>query len=154
MKNLFLFPGKFLAEIGYLFPKRGELFATKRRRESGLVHFFYASFFWIAVGATGLFFAFANFGGSFGETSSSQASNGSLFDGTKTYDVSYNDHGAVLSTGRERIYLGRNCDAASKNYGGGSWGQANGGVLIKFKQTDIAFARQSIDLPNVECDVR
>ncbi len=44
------------------------------------------------------------------------------------------------------IYLGRNCDASSKEYGKGRWSWANGGFWVKFKNEEFDFGRQELDL--------
>jgi len=46
MWNLYCLPGRIIAEIGYLFPGRGQLWASQRRRESGFAAFIFATGFW------------------------------------------------------------------------------------------------------------
>lgn len=46
MWTLFCFPGRIIAEIGFLFPKRGQLWASARRRESAFTHFLFSIVFW------------------------------------------------------------------------------------------------------------
>jgi hypothetical protein len=75
-----------------------------------------------------------------------------LFDGQRHWVVSFNSNGAVVSAGSYRIYLGKNCDAFSKRFGRGVWGQANGGVAIQFEGRRFGFPRQHIDILNAECD--
>ena len=43
---LYCLPGRFLANLGYLFPGKGELWASRRRKDSGVVHFIYATIFY------------------------------------------------------------------------------------------------------------
>lgn len=44
------------------------------------------------------------------------------------------------------IYLGRSCDASSKDYGKGQWSWANGGFIVKFKNEEFGFGRQELDI--------
>lgn len=46
MWHFYCFPGRVITEIGYLFPKAGQLGASKRRRESGVAAFLFATVFW------------------------------------------------------------------------------------------------------------
>lgn len=46
MWHFYCFPGRVITEIGYLFPKSGQLGASKRRRESGVAAFLFATVFW------------------------------------------------------------------------------------------------------------
>lgn len=69
-------------------------------------------------------------------------------DDNRQFDVEYNQHGAVLSSEKLKIYLGRSCDAYSSVYGYGHWGQANGGMLIFFPNRTLGFPRQGIYLRN------
>lgn len=59
MLKLYCLPGKLFASLGYLFPGKGQLWASARRRESRLAHFIFATPFWalvafMALGAMGL----------------------------------------------------------------------------------------------------
>ncbi len=87
-------------------------------------------------------------------------------DGDK-YTIKYNKHGAILTSvntkqftknnaGVERVskrlklYLGKDCDAYSDIYGKGSWGWANGGFRIDFKNKFFGFPRQEVEIINME----
>jgi hypothetical protein len=59
--------------------------------------------------------------------------------------VTVNDHGAVLRSGRQVIYLGHSCDARSPTLGRGTWDYANGGFRILIGRRNLGFARQAID---------
>lgn len=48
------------------------------------------------------------------------------------YQESYNRHGVKLTSTKEVIYLGKSCDVYSPQLGYGTWGQANGGLLVTF----------------------
>lgn len=48
------------------------------------------------------------------------------------------------------IYLGRSCDASSKEYGKGQWSWANGGFIVKFKNEEFGFGRQELDIKTDE----
>lgn len=48
MWKLYCLPGRVIAEFGYLFPGRGQIWASRRRRESGFAAFLFATGFWIA----------------------------------------------------------------------------------------------------------
>lgn len=50
MFEIYCFPGKIIAELGYLFPSRGQLWASARRRDHPLVHFIFATFLYIVAG--------------------------------------------------------------------------------------------------------
>ena len=50
MFKLYCLPGKFFARLGYLFPGKNQLWASGRRRDSRLVHFLFATPFWLIVG--------------------------------------------------------------------------------------------------------
>ena len=54
MWRLYCLPGRVIAEFGYLFPGRGELWASKRRRESGFAAFLFATAFWMVFAIFGL----------------------------------------------------------------------------------------------------
>ena len=69
-------------------------------------------------------------------------------DGNRQFNVEYNQHGAVLSSQKLKIYLGRSCDAYSPYYGYGYWGQANGGMIIYFPNHRLGFPRQGIYIRN------
>ena len=73
--------------------------------------------------------------------------------GKKYWSVSYNNNGAILKRRAETIYLGIECDVLSKRYGGGRWGQANGGVIVQFRKSEIVFPRQSVGTPPIDCEI-
>ncbi len=81
------------------------------------------------------------------------------------YSAEYNEHGAVLTSEHEKyfpekassvdmqktklvLYLGLQCDAYSKNYGNGTWGQSAGGFVIRFDHKAFGFIRQEIAIPH------
>jgi hypothetical protein len=75
-----------------------------------------------------------------------------LFDGREEYRVTLNGNGAVLRSRHLTIYLGRACDARSPQLGRGRWEWANGGILVRFRNRAIGFARQEIDAdPDGRC---
>lgn len=43
---LYCLPGRLFAALGFLWPGKGDVTGTARRRDSKLVHFLYASIFW------------------------------------------------------------------------------------------------------------
>lgn len=49
ISKIFLFPGRLLAELEFLFPGKGQLWASARRAESGLVHGIYSTIFWVGA---------------------------------------------------------------------------------------------------------
>jgi hypothetical protein len=63
-----------------------------------------------------------------------------------TYAATFNPHGAVLKSNTATLYLGRACDAYSPQHGKGTWGWANGGILVTFESTTIGFPRQEIEI--------
>lgn len=66
------------------------------------------------------------------------------------YSVTYNKNGAVLaSPSGKKVYLGKDCDSFSKKHGKGTWGWANGGFKVTFKNKGIGFPRQEIDIPDI-----
>ena len=94
----------------------------------------------------------------------SSASSFYSVDGDK-YMVEYNEHGAILTSEHEKyfsedntlegmkatklmLYLGVECDAYSKNYGNGKWGQSKGGFVVRFEHKAFGFVRQEIAIPH------
>ena len=66
------------------------------------------------------------------------------------YKVTYNKHGAVLESKKDKkIYVGKNCDTSSSKYGKGTWGFANGGFNIEYKNRHIGFPRQELSIPDI-----
>lgn len=52
MRSLFAvysLPGKILAHLWYLWPKKGEVWASARRRDHGFVHFLYSTVFYAVI---------------------------------------------------------------------------------------------------------
>ncbi|MGB5964153.1 MAG: hypothetical protein WBG65_01335 [Sulfurimonadaceae bacterium] len=51
------------------------------------------------------------------------------------YEINFNEHGAILKSKSQTIYLGKSCDAYSKQYGNGQWGfyEDNNTVWLGFK---------------------
>ena len=65
------------------------------------------------------------------------------------YQYQRNTNGAVLRSSVATIYLGKDCDAVSPQYGNGTWSWANGGFLISFENgNSLGFPRQEIDAGN------
>lgn len=54
--------------------------------------------------------------------------------------------GVVLTTRGAHIHLSRDCKAASARFGLGRWEWANGGFVVIFDGTRIAFPTQEIDV--------
>jgi hypothetical protein len=46
MISLYCIPGRLMANLGYLFPGKGELWASRRRKDNRFVHFIYSSAFY------------------------------------------------------------------------------------------------------------
>lgn len=55
------------------------------------------------------------------------------------YSVEYNQHGAILRNDSETVYLGTSCDAASSQYGSGSWRQGSTGLTVRFSDKSLEF---------------
>ena len=47
--KLYSLPGKLIAELWYLWPKKGQIWASGRRREHGFVHFMYSTVFYFIL---------------------------------------------------------------------------------------------------------
>lgn len=47
--KLYSLPGKLIAELWYLWPKKGQIWASGRRREHGFVHFMYSTVFYLVI---------------------------------------------------------------------------------------------------------
>lgn len=107
--------------------------------------------------------------------STSFAYMGSYSDGTTEFTTTKNKHGVILrstgvqyewvgmgvNTSIEKIegaprlpeivlYLGKSCDAYSEIYGEGTWGWANGGFVITFKNETFGFGRQELSIDTDE----
>ena len=50
----------------------------------------------------------------------------------------------VIELNPEKIYLGKDCDAQHKVYGGGKWCWANGGISVEFALHNFGFPRQEL----------
>lgn len=48
--RIYNLPGRAIAELRYLWPKKGQTLATGRRREHGFVHFVYSTIFYAIAG--------------------------------------------------------------------------------------------------------
>jgi hypothetical protein len=57
----------------------------------------------------------------------------------------------VLKSRTATIYLGKNCDAYSQQYGKGVWRWANGGVLVELEKEKIGFPRQQSPFEDARC---
>lgn len=69
-------------------------------------------------------------------------------DGTE-FETKFNKHGAVLKSKSSTLYLGKNCDASSPEYGNGEWEWANAGFEVRFKNTKIVFGgHQELPIDN------
>lgn len=53
-------------------------------------------------------------------------------------------------TGREKLFLGKQCDAMNQIFGKGTWGWANGGFFVTFEGKEITFGRQELYCPGGE----
>ncbi|GAB2715107.1 hypothetical protein GCM10027172_07560 [Halomonas garicola] len=71
----------------------------------------------------------------------------------RNYNVTMNDSGAVMKSGDAVIYLGNSCDAFSEKYGRGTWGWANGGVIIQFIDHRVGFPRQESPFNDSRCPI-
>lgn len=47
--RIYSLPGKIIAEIWYLWPKKGQIWASGRRRDHGFVHFMYSTIFYFVA---------------------------------------------------------------------------------------------------------
>lgn len=68
-------------------------------------------------------------------------------DGNK-YSSTTNDNGVVLHISGTDIFLGKSCDAYSKQYGNGTWAWIKGGFFINFGRMGIGFPKQTLDIDN------
>lgn len=65
----------------------------------------------------------------------------------KVYKAQYNNDGTIfVNNTLEKIYLGKDCDSYAAKYGKGTWGQANGGIIIWFKDKEIVFPKQELNM--------
>lgn len=69
-----------------------------------------------------------------------------------THPVSRFEEGGAISRvhdiPREKIYLGKDCDAFHQVFGGGKWCWANGGFVADFPKISFGFPRQELSCPN------
>lgn len=60
--------------------------------------------------------------------------------------------GSATLDGPDLLYLGRSCDALAPGEGEGTWGAANGGVLVTLPARTVGFPRQELPaLDGVDC---
>jgi len=65
------------------------------------------------------------------------------------FRVKYNKHGAILKSKSFTIYLGKDCDVSSPEFGTGTWRDGRElGFSIYFKNKEIVFPRQQILIRN------
>lgn len=69
------------------------------------------------------------------------------------YSVSKSSAGVILESRNAVIYLGKSCDAKSPQFGRGTWGWANGGVVIQFVDKQIGFPRQESPFEDGRCSL-
>ena len=69
------------------------------------------------------------------------------------YIMTKNKNGVVLKSRIATIYLGKNCDAYSPQYGKGTWGWANGGVIVELEKKRIGFPRQDSPFDDNRCQL-
>lgn len=58
--------------------------------------------------------------------------------------------GTVYTSGIEKLYLGRSCDAFHAGFGNGQWCWANGGFLVTYSEIEFGFGRQELTCPSDE----
>lgn len=97
--------------------------------------------------------AFQPHGNSAGEEMSEQSTRKlHLLDSDNNeYEVIINSSGAVLESENSVIYMGNSCDAESPEFGTGTWGWANGGILIQFINRSVGFPRQDSPFQDGRC---
>lgn len=59
------------------------------------------------------------------------------------YDLNYN--GAILTASDHTIYIGKDCDAYSPQYGSGTWSWNSSGFYLKIGNYSFYFSNQKID---------
>ena len=59
------------------------------------------------------------------------------------YNVDKNRHGAVLKSKQATLYLGKDCDAFSPQYGKGSWKWANTDTWVNLEKKEFKFLHQT-----------
>ena len=65
------------------------------------------------------------------------------------FRVTYNKHGAKLKSKSFTIYLGKDCDVSSPEFGNGIWRDGREmGFIIQFKNREIIFLKQQILIDN------
>jgi hypothetical protein len=62
LRMIFLGPGKLIANYLYLFPARGTLWASRRRKDNSFVHFWYTTILYAVIGFVLLVLAAVNAG--------------------------------------------------------------------------------------------
>jgi len=67
----------------------------------------------------------------------------------QTYDVTTNQHGAILDGPSERLYMGKDCDVISSTGARGQWSWSNAGFAIVLETGRvITFERQDVPISN------
>lgn len=69
----------------------------------------------------------------------------------QSYTISKNQHGVTLTSKKTTIHLGNKCDAYSPQYGKGTWGWANGGLMVELGTKQIGFPRQESPFGDGRC---
>ncbi|MCG7626494.1 hypothetical protein MHM88_01650 [Epibacterium sp. MM17-32] len=80
----------------------------------------------------------------FGSASFGQVLPYKLSDGRHEYSVEKNKNGAILRSAGVTLYLGKDCDAYSPEFGQGRWAWANAGFGVSFPSSGkfLSFERQ------------
>ncbi|WP_321326788.1 hypothetical protein [uncultured Parasphingorhabdus sp.] len=142
MLKIYNIPGKLLAELWYLWPKKGEVWASGRRRDHSFVHFLYSTIFYVVAAiAFSVFFAA---GTSLQSASASDESSAPANE--EGYLVSLNADGAILTQGHEKIYIGNGCDVVSTFRGDGQWRQLDGHLVMYFSTENISIPAADVKL--------
>lgn len=58
---------------------------------------------------------------------------------TEQYTIQVNQHGAVFRSANDVLYLGKDCDAESKNSGKGRWTWGPNGVVVLLEKRRVIF---------------
>jgi hypothetical protein len=59
---------------------------------------------------------------------------------SEQFTIQVNQHGAVFRSDKDILYLGKDCDALSKNSGKGRWTWGANGVVIYLEKRRVTFA--------------
>jgi len=131
-----------IAKLWYLWPKKGEVWASARRREHWFVHFVYSTVFYLITAIAIFPILLAGISSKGNRTSAeSQALNNNA-----DYSVTHNDNGAILTEGNEKIYIGTNCDVVSTKHGEGQWRQLGDQLTIYFSTDSVSIPSAVIGL--------